>query len=173
MKKNSELLVHKGPVVDVYSSEFEDHNGLFNAQVLKHSGAVCIAASNNQRGFFMVEQYRFGIEDSLLEFPAGKINEGEDLEIAAHRELQEETGYRANNLVYLGKIHPSPAFLSEVIHLYYAYDLDHVGQNLDSDEFLDLSIYDLEKLEAMIYDNSISDAKTIALIFKLKHFFNQ
>lgn len=160
----------KGVIFDVIETE---HETKFKSQVVKSSNAVCIAATLDGTHFFTVEQYRFGIKQSLIEFPAGKIDPKETPLEAAHRELREEIGYTTNNLIFLGIIHPSPAMLSEVIYLYYAVDLSFVGQDLDEDEELVVSTMSLQEIKEKILNNEISDSKTINLMYQLENYLEQ
>lgn len=87
--------------------------------------------------FLMVEQYRHGSDQITLEFPAGMVDEGEFALTAAKRELLEETGYAAAELIEIGVVSPNPAFMNNTIYTFIARDLDFIGeQNLDNDEFI-------------------------------------
>ncbi len=162
MKK--EKNVYQGIIVDVYRKQFDN----VNAEVLRHPGGVAVAAQKKDGSFFLVEQFRYAVEENLYEFPAGKIDPNETPEKTAVRELREETGYLAQKIEYLGKIYPSPAYLDEVLYLYYAKDLKFVGQDLDENEELSVSTMKLSEIEKMIDEGKIVDAKTIALVYHLK-----
>ena len=136
-------------------------------ELVVHSGGVCVAAKLDNGNYLLVSQYRYGVQDISLEFVAGKLEVGEDPHQAIQRELEEETGYRANSWTYLGVIHPSPAYLSEKIHLYVAQDLTKTQTNLDENEFLEVTEYSLDQLKEMVKLNTIKDAKTIVLISRL------
>lgn len=157
---------YSGKIIDVYDVMFDD----FEAEVLKHSGGVCVAASLNGKDFFLVEQFRFGSNETMIEFPAGKIDPGEEPFDAAVRELREEIGYQCENLIPLGHVYPSPAYLDEVLYLYCAEGLSFVGQDLDEDEELEVFTKDLNWIEDKILKNEITDSKTIALYMRLKHY---
>jgi len=87
--------------------------------------------------FLMVEQYRHGSNEITLEFPAGMVDTGELPLNAAKRELLEETGYAARNLIAIGEVSPNPAFMNNTIYTYVAEDIKLIGdQNLDNDEFI-------------------------------------
>lgn len=133
--------------------------------IVKHSHGVCVIAFNENGNILMVEQFRKPFDRVFLELPAGKVDQGENLEEAALRELKEETGYSTNKVTYLGKIAPSPGFCDEVVHLYKAHELKKGETNFDDDEFLNLKEYPLEEVKKMIIEGRIIDAKTIACLF--------
>lgn len=155
--------VYTGTIIDVYKKDF---NG-FEAEVLDHPGGACVAAKNEKGEFYLVKQFRYAIEKCIWEFPAGKIDIGENPEETAIRELREEIGYKAHTIKYLGKIYPSPAYLNEVLYLYYAEDLEYVGQDLDEHEELTIETFTFDEITKMVENNEIEDAKTIALCYKL------
>lgn len=169
MKITNKTKVLDGIIIDVYNATAETKDQKFPVQLFEHPGATCVAASPDGIKFLMVEQFRFGLGYSLLEFPAGKIDDpNEDPSLGALRELREETGYQAEKIVSLGHIHPAGAYIDEVVHLYYAEDLTYIGQNLDDTEELEVQLYSLDEITTMILENRITDAKTIALTMKLK-----
>lgn len=171
MKIVNKKRVRKGIIIDVHEADIIMEDKQFPIEVFSHPGAVCVAATLDGTNYFLVDQFRFGLNRNLLEFPAGKIDDpSEDPILAAHRELQEETGYQANTMVPLGIMHPAGAYIDEVIHLYYAKDLEFVGQNLDETEDVEVVSYSFDDIKAMIYDDRITDAKTIALMMKLEHY---
>lgn len=173
-KKISETLIQKGKIVDLYHSDFENQDGIvLRAEVIKHPGGVCIAATHDNHSFYLVNQFRYAMENTMLEFPAGKLNLNEDPLLASARELEEEIGYRANTIVPMGFVALSPAYLNEIIHLYFATDLEFVGQNLDPFEELDVMTLSLDEIEHLIYDNSITDGKTIALTYRLRNYLKR
>jgi 8-oxo-dGTP pyrophosphatase MutT (NUDIX family) len=94
-----------------------------------------------ERRFLMVRQWRHGSRELSLEFPGGVLENGEDPEIGAGREMIEETAYRPGRLIKLGAMNPNPAIMSNRIHFYLAEDLKPLPrQNLDEDEFVDAEL---------------------------------
>ena len=133
-----------------------------------HSGGVGILPVDKDNNVFLVEQYRYGASEFLLEIPAGKLEYGEDPYDCAVRELSEETGCTAGSIVSLGKMNPSPAIMSEIIHIYLAKDLTYGERHLDKDEFLDVVKVPFSKAIEMIFSGEITDAKTQIALLKAK-----
>jgi 8-oxo-dGTP pyrophosphatase MutT (NUDIX family) len=98
---------------------------------------VPLLVEEGERKFVMVRQWRHGARELSLEFPGGVIEEGENPDAAAGRELLEETGYRAGRLLRLGEFSPNPAIMSNRVFFFIAEDLEPRGrQNLDEDEYV-------------------------------------
>ena len=113
----------------------------------------------------MVTQYRKPCDMISLELPAGKLDDGEDPEVCAKRELLEETGYLAGNMVKALKIHSTPGFSDELLHMYVATNLIKSEACPDEDEFITCSKHSIPDLINMIKEGKITDAKTIVGIF--------
>lgn len=143
-------------------------NSKANREVVIHNGGVGVLPIDENRNVILVKQFRKGAEKEMLEIPAGKSEPGEDPKTCALRELTEETGYTSSNLTYLGNFYPTPAYCSELIHIYKAEDLIFKGQKLDDGEFLKLITISLEDAYNMVLSNEIIDAKTIIAILKAK-----
>lgn len=154
--------VFKGKIVDLSIHTVELPNGKQSTrEVMQHPGAVAILAFNNEDKILMVRQFRKPIEKVLLEIPAGKLEPNEDIKECALRELEEETGYIAEKLEYLGKIHTSAGFCDECIHLFKALDLKEGNFGGDEDEFISIETHTLKEINTMIKNGEITDAKTI------------
>jgi len=155
--------IYEGRILDLEEVEVLLPDGKSaKREIVRHNGAVAIIAYKDDETVLFVEQYRKAVEKVLLEIPAGKIEKGEDVKLCAMRELEEETGYRSDNLTYLGKIVASPGFCDEYIHIYKAEDLYPGDETLgDEDEFIGLREIKVEDVKGMIKDGSIEDAKTI------------
>ncbi|MFZ7134010.1 MAG: NUDIX domain-containing protein [Eubacteriales bacterium] len=138
-------------------------------EIINHSGASAVVAVNGNHIVF-VKQYRKPIDMELLELPAGKLDEGESSETCAKRELQEETGYIANNLIHLGSIFTTPAFSNEIIHIFLTNDMSKGEINRDQDEFMDIQEISIEEVYQMIHSGKIHDAKTLSgLMMAFRH----
>jgi len=130
-------------------------------EIVVHSGAVCIVAKPSESEVLLVRQYRHATGGELLEIPAGGLDPGEDPRDAARRELEEETGYRAANIVQRAAFWTTPGFTTEYMWLYEATDLTRTQINPDEDEVIEVDVVKVEDALRMIDDGRIQDAKTI------------
>jgi len=138
-------------------------------EYIVHPGAVLMLPVLPDGRLVGVRQYRYPHGRIFLEFPAGKLDPGEDPLTTGKRELLEETGYRAASWTPLAVIHPVIAYSNEAIHLYLAEDLEHVGAKLDEGEFLEVVELSVDDMLARIDAGEITDAKTItALLLYLR-----
>lgn len=142
-------------------------------ELIKHPGAVAIIPITKEGKIIFVEQYRKALEKSIIEIPAGKLEPGEEPEVTAVRELEEETGYTTKNLKKLGSFYTSPGFADELLHVYEADDIELLTQQVDGDEdeFVELMELTLEEAEGLVKEERIHDAKTMyaLLHLRLKH----
>ena len=138
-------------------------------EVIRHNGAVAVVPLCDDGSVIMVEQFRYPHLRQFLEIPAGKLDSKDEVPLeAAIRELREETGAVSNKITYLGRYYPSPAILSEVVHLYLAEELEFGDCDFDDDEFLVSTRRPLDELCDMILRQEIEDGKTQAALLKVK-----
>ena len=118
----------------------------------------------------MVHQYRNALERMTVEIPAGaRDNAQEDTKVCAARELEEETGYRSDNLEFLISLKATVAYDNEFIDIYVARDLKPGKQHLDQYEFIELEPMELDELCERIYAGKIQDGKTVAALMAYKN----
>lgn len=129
-------------------------------EVVEHPGGVAVVPMKDH-AVILVRQFRIAIGSDVLELPAGKLEGTEDTEARGRAELEEETGYRAGTMVPAGSIYATVGYSSEIIHLYLAFDLEHVGQNMEFDERIDVVELPVKDIKTRIADGTIRDAKTI------------
>lgn len=132
--------------------------------VIEHPGATAIIPIFDDGRVLLVKQYRKAIESETLEIPAGKLDKGEEPSVCAKRELEEETGYKAENIEYLGKIATAAGFCNEIIHLYKATGLVKGEKHTDEDEFTENIIISLHELKEKIRNGEIIDCKTLSIL---------
>ncbi len=162
-------VAYNGKILTVCSDKVELENGAeAYRDVIRHSGGVCVVPITDNNEVLMVRQFRYPFAEVLLEIPAGKLNEGEDHYVCGRRELEEETGCTCSEYRYLGCLYPTPAYCSEITHMYLARGLSSGKQHLDDDEFLEIEKIPLDKAVQMVLNNEIPDAKTQLALLKAK-----
>jgi len=133
-------------------------------EYIERPEASCIFATTGGK-VIMVEQIR-GPFGKILEFPAGKVEKGEDPSTAAIRELEEETGYRASNVRPILSYYTSVGYTTEKIHCFFSDNLEYVGeQRLDDNERITIKKFFPEDLYDMIRFGKIKDGKTIMCVY--------
>ena len=139
-------------------------------EIVEHSGGACVLYVENENILF-VKQYRYAYGEEIYEIPAGKLEKGEEPYRTALRELEEETGIKANRAELLFTVYPTPGYTNEKIYIYRAYDGVKTEQSLDEGEFLDVEWIPLDKAKAMLKNGEIKDGKT--LIALQRYFLNE
>ena len=173
-KRLNRELVYHGAIVDFYKDTVQVPNGnVVEWDYIGHKGAAAVVPVREDGKLLMVRQYRNALDRYTLEIPAGGLNgSNEPTRDAAARELEEETGYRSDELEWLITIRTTVAFCNEKIDIYMAKNLIRTEQHLDEDEFIHVEAYSIEELTQMIMEGKIEDSKTIAAImcYKDKYF---
>lgn len=141
--------------------------------LVRHGPAVVLVPVTEEGKILFVSQYRLGAEKELLELPAGMINEGEDPDPAAERELREETGYESLNIIKLGGFYASAGYCSEYLNIYLARDLKWNPLPQDDDEFLSNISMGIEEAYEAIDSGRIEDAKTIAALLMAQKYIRK
>lgn len=164
-------LKYSGIIVNVRLDRAQLHNGaVVKREVVEHPGGVTVLPIDEDGSCYMVRQFRYPFGRMMLEAPAGKLEPNEDHRVCAERELSEETGFTADELVYLGSCCTSPGFSTEVLHIYLALGL-HSGQSHpDENEFLNVEKHSLDELDRMVMDGKIDDGKTIVAVLKAERY---
>lgn len=163
--------VFDGKVITVQVDDVRLPNGKTSKrELVKHPGAVAVIPITKNKKILFVEQYRKALEKSLVEIPAGKLEQGENPEMTAIRELEEETGYTTNKLTYVTSFYTSPGFADEVIHIYLTDELELLEEPVagDEDEFVELVELTLSEAEKYVKEQRIHDAKTNYAILYLQ-----
>jgi len=167
-KTLSSRLLHRGRNFDFLVDEVELPNGhVTQRDIVRHPGAVAIVPILGDGRVALIRQFRYATGKTLLEIPAGTLEQGEPPLECAARELREETGYEAEELEPLLSCFMVPGYSDEVIHFFVARGLSVVGDDPEIDEEITLELHSLEEVRRMIEENVIEDAKTIVGILSL------
>lgn len=160
--------VYKGRVVNLRVDTVELPSGRkTKREIVEHGQCVAIVAIDAQENVILVRQFRKPVEGSLLEVPAGGVDPGEEPSDCARRELEEETGYSAQNLAYLGGFYTSPGFCTEYMHLFLATGLEPGEQAPEADETIEVIHIPLVKIPELITSGEICDAKSITGLLRV------
>lgn len=156
--------VYSGKILSVKLSTVELPDQKYSKrETVLHDNAAAIVAIHDDK-ILLVKQYRISVDKVIYEVPAGMIEHDENPKDAALRELEEETGYRANSIEYLTEFYSTPGFCTEKLSIFYAKDLKFAGQNLDEGENLDVVEIPVDEALSLIESGEIMDAKTISSI---------
>lgn len=153
--------------VTVDTVELEDGT-LSKREIVHHHGGSSVVALTEEHEVFLVRQFRYAFGKELLEIPAGKLELGENPLEAARRELKEECGITAEELMDLQSIYPTVGYDNEIIHMYLATKLQFGQARPDAGEFLDLVKMPLDQAVELIEQGAIVDGKTVAALLKVK-----
>ena len=137
-------------------------------EFIRHPGAVVILPLFDDNSVLLERQFRYPLDKVFIEYPAGKIDAGEDHLACAKRELQEETGYTAGNWQFVCTIHNAIAYSDEHLELYLARGLTAGPAKLDEGEFLETFRATVPELLAMVQTGQITDVKTVIGTFWLE-----
>lgn len=156
-----------GRIVRIETDTVELANGkTAYREVVRKNGGVCVVPLTEDNEVILVNQFRYPYGEVVKEVPAGKMESNEDPLVCGLRELSEETGYTAGNVVSLGVFYPSPGIMDEILYMYLATDLKKGEVHLDEDEFLTSEKLPLEKAVQMILNGEMPDGKTQTAILK-------
>jgi len=132
-------------------------------EIVEHPAGAAILAFDENDKIILVRQHRFPL-GYVLELPAGTLDKGESPKRCALREIQEETGYKANKMTHLMTYYPSVGYNTEAIHCFVASGLKKAKMKLDKDEFITVKKMELSKLIKLIKSGKIIDSKTICAV---------
>jgi ADP-ribose pyrophosphatase len=164
-------LAWEGAFLRVYKDTVRAPDGhIAPREYLRHPGAVMVVPLLDNGEVVLERQYRYPLRRSFVEFPAGKIDPGEDILACAQRELLEETGYVAAEWVYLGGFHNAIGYCDEKIEVYLARGLRHEGAGTDDGEVLEVFAVPLAELKRRVSGGDVSDVKTIVGLYWTEEF---
>ncbi len=158
-------LKYEGNILKIYEDKVLANGHEARWDYIHHDGAAAVLPVDKDGKILMVRQYRNALDRFTLEIPAGKLDDPKEPKIeCAYRELEEETGYRCENLEYLMSLNTTVAFCDEAIDIFVAHNLIPSRQHLDEDEVINVERWELSDLENLIYEGKLTDGKTIAAI---------
>ena len=163
--------IYRGKIINVRCDDAELPNGRpCRREIVEHPGGACVLCVKDGK-VALVKQFRYAYGEAIYEIPAGKLNEGEDPMLAAERELGEETGMIADELVLRFVLYPTPGYTNEKIFIYEALGVREGKQHLDEGEFLNVEFVPIEDALEMVENGAICDAKTIVALqrYALEH----
>ena len=157
-----------GKRLQVEQIEYTLPDGRTKEGVIVHPGdAVVVLPKCGDSCWHLIRQYRFAVGGYILEAPAGKLEQGESPAETAKRELIEETGFQAGEMVEKGWIYTTPGFTDEKLYLFEARDLTPSDAfEKDEDELIELVTVTARELKEMCLDGRVSDAKTISVVYR-------
>lgn len=160
--------IFTGRIIRVTKDTVRLENGSTSTrEVVHHNGGACVAALTETGEVYLVRQFRYPYGKELTELPAGKLEPGEDPRVAALRELEEEVGVQADEMISLGEFYPSCGYCNEIIYLYAAKGLHQTRQHLDEDEFVTVQTAPLQSVVQQALSGELQDGKTIAAVLRL------
>lgn len=161
--------IFSGKIVSLRVDQIQHPDGHTLArEVVEHNGGVVIACQPEPEKVILIKQYRYTVDEELLELPAGRLEHGEQPLPAAQRELIEETGFQARVWQELPSMYSTPGFSTELLYLFRATDVTFVGKALDEDEETEVIILPVKDAWQMAVSGKVRDAKTIAGIGLLR-----
>ncbi len=169
-RQESGELVYDGRFLKVRRDMVRLPNGReASREYVVHPGAVVVLPLLDDGRVLLERQFRYPIGQVMTEFPAGKLDPGEDPLACAKRELFEETGYTAAEWAKAGVLHLAIAYSTEIIHIFFARGLRAGERQLDEDEFLDVHSASLPELLQASRAGAITDAKTLTCLLWLQN----
>ena len=165
-------VIFRGKVFDIRVDKIKYSSGNEGIrEVAVHPGGAVVVPVRDDGKFIMVSQYRYPFEKFLIEFPAGKLDENEEPQVCALRELQEETGYSAGNIIKMGAISTTPGFCTEFLHIFLAQNLTPGMHNREEGEYgMEVKEFTFKEIEEKIARGEIIDSKSICGFYMASKF---
>jgi len=159
-----DVLLCRGRRVKLLKRILEAGDKTIETDLVSFGESVVILPLLKDGRILMLRQYRSAINRWILELPAGRIDDGENMYEAAKRELLEETGYRAGELTFIGSFYVSPGYSDEFMHLFLAKDLEYIGMEPQEDEIIETIAIQPDKIPDMLYRDVIDGKSIVGLL---------
>lgn len=167
MKSCNHATVFSGLVIDIEQMEVEiGQRGRHTYQIIRHPGGAGVLPVHDDGTVSLIRQLRPAVDEIMLEIPAGRLSPAEPPLDCARRELREETGIMAAELIPLGVVYSSPGVFDEIIHLFAATGIFQGTAQPEADEEIEVLRLPFEEALQMASDGRIRDAKTLAALFR-------
>ena len=167
MKTGNHSILFTGLVIDIEQMDVEiGSRGSHTYQIVRHPGGSGVLPVHDDGTVSLIRQLRPAVSETLLEIPAGRLSPGEPPAACALRELREETGLTAANLIPLGMVYSSPGVFDEIVYLFAATGLSQGESQPEADEEIDVLRLPLLDVMDMATDGRISDGKTMAALLR-------
>ncbi len=158
--------IYRGKVFNIHKDQVQYPEGkIITLDVVEHAPAVTLIPLDEDGRIWFVKQYRHPAGVELLELPAGVVEQGEEPEQCALREVREETGMAAGSILKIGEFLMAPGYSTERMHVYLAKDLTPGPLQQDEDEFLSVEQIPASQAYEIAYQGGIQDSKTLAALF--------
>lgn len=161
-KRLERELSYQGKILKVYTDHVKVNGLESNWDFVHHNGGAAVVPVTKEGKILMVRQWRNALDRYTLEIPAGALESNEPGAVCAARELEEETGYRSENIEWLTAIHSWPAFTNEQVDIFVARDLVPSKQKFDEEESIEIEEYTMDQLKEMILKGVMKDSKSVA-----------
>lgn len=153
--------IFKGRIINLSVESVVLSEQKVDMECIQHPGGAAVVPLLSEDAVVLIKQYRYAIGTTIWEIPAGRVEPGENPEECALRELEEEVGYRATEIIKLTDCYSAPAYCTEVISIFLATGLEPSRQVLDADEIIEVVTVPLTQAVAMVERQEITDAKTV------------
>lgn len=154
--------IYQGKVIDLAVDTVLFSEQSVDMECIKHPGGAAVVPLLPDGSVVLIKQYRYVVNNTIWEIPAGRLEKGESPRDCAFRELEEEVGYRATEAIQLTELYSAPAYCTEIIYIFLATGLIPGKQKLDDDEYIEIVTLPLDEAVAMVEKGDITDAKTVA-----------
>jgi len=163
--------VYKNPWIKVWEDKVirpDGKDGIFG--VVEMSPGVAVLPIDNDGNIYLTKEYHYAVEQETIEAVSGAVNKNEDIEEAAKRELKEELGILADELIDLGKVFPLTSLVKITNYLFLARRIKFSEAQPEGTEIIETVKMPIQKAIEYVYDGTICDGTTVTLILKAKNY---